>query len=66
LSTDDLGSAASWRPARLKGSEIIYATWIAFLAWACAVYDFILFGTLLPEIGKNTGLNQADQALNRR
>lgn len=62
MSTDDLGTAASWRPARLKGSEIIYATWIAFLAWACAVYDFILFGTLLPEIGKNAGLNQADQA----
>ena len=58
----DTPSAASWRPAKLKANEIVFATWIAFLAWACAVYDFILFGTLLPEIGKNVGLDQAGQA----
>src|SRR4051794_404451 len=28
------------------------ATVIAFLAWLFAVYDYILFGTLLPEIAK--------------
>ena len=58
----DTPSDASWRPAKLKANEIVFATWIAFLAWACAVYDFILFGTLLPEIGKNVGLDQAGQA----
>jgi MFS family permease len=58
----DTQSDASWRPLKLKANEIVFATWIAFLAWACAVYDFILFGTLLPEIGKDIGLDQAGQA----
>jgi hypothetical protein len=30
LSTDT-PSAASWRPAKLKTNEIVFATWIAFL-----------------------------------
>jgi len=42
--------------------DVRYATIIAFLAWVFAVYDFILFGTLLPEIGKFYGWNSAAQA----
>ena len=32
-----------------------YATWVCFFAWALAVYDFILFGTLLPRAGRHFG-----------
>ncbi|MEN0139651.1 MAG: MFS transporter [Rhodococcus sp. (in: high G+C Gram-positive bacteria)] len=42
--------------------QVRYATIIAFLAWTFAVYDFILFGMLLPEIGKSIGLDEAGQA----
>ncbi|HET7639852.1 MAG TPA: hypothetical protein VFK47_14085, partial [Ktedonobacteraceae bacterium] len=30
--------------------DIIYASVVAFFAWMFSVYDFILFGTLLPVI----------------
>ncbi len=35
--------------------ETRVATGIAFLAWTIAVYDFILFGTLLPRIQESFG-----------
>src|SRR3982074_2463107 len=35
------------------------ATVIAFLAWLFAVYDYILFGTLLPEIAHRFGWTEA-------
>ncbi|MFG2727821.1 MFS transporter [Streptomyces canus] len=49
-------------PKRVELREVKYATVVAFLAWTFAVYDFILFGTLLPKIGAETGLDNADQA----
>jgi MFS family permease len=52
----------NWTPPPVQIKELRFATIIAFLAWAFAVYDFILFGTLLPEIGRETGLNEASQA----
>lgn len=52
----------AWRPAPVTNRQIKFATILAFLAWAFAVYDFILFGTLLPELGKELGLNEAEQA----
>jgi MFS transporter, putative metabolite:H+ symporter len=39
------------------------ATLIAFLAWLFAVYDYILFGTLLPEISRVFGWNEATASL---
>jgi MFS family permease len=42
--------------------DVKRATVVAFFAWVFAVYDFILFGTLLPEIGKHYGWNAATQA----
>jgi MFS family permease len=38
-------------PHRVARSDVRYATWVCFFAWVFAVYDFILFGTLLPRIG---------------
>jgi MFS family permease len=55
-------STTAWRPAHVTNRQIKFATIMAFLAWAFAVYDFILFGTLLPELGKDLGLNEAEQA----
>jgi putative MFS transporter len=38
---------------RISARETRRASGIAFLAWTIAVYDFILFGTLLPRIGES-------------
>jgi hypothetical protein len=43
-------SVNGWQPQQLTIRDVKFATWIAFFAWIFAVYDFILFGTLLPEI----------------
>jgi len=40
---------------RVPVPETRRATGIAFLAWTVAVYDFILFGTLLPRIEESFG-----------
>ncbi|WP_106477930.1 MFS transporter [Phytohalomonas tamaricis] len=53
---------ATFRPETPSAASVRYATWIAFFAWVFAVYDFILFGTLLPEIGRHFGWNEATQA----
>lgn len=37
-----------------RGS-VIYASVVCFLAWAFAVYDYVLFGTLLPVISEEFG-----------
>jgi MFS family permease len=50
------------RAGRIEPKDVKYATIIAFLAWVFAVYDFILFGTLLPEIGKFYRWNSTEQA----
>jgi len=38
-------------------------TGIAFLAWTIAVYDFILFGTLLPDISRDFGWDTSEALL---
>lgn len=39
------------------------ASVLAFLAWTFAVYDYILFGTLLPEMARTFGWDQATASL---
>jgi len=51
-----------WQPQQLTIRDVKFATWIAFFAWVFAVYDFILFGTLLPQIGSHFGWNEVEQA----
>lgn len=41
-------------PAVSRG-QVVYASIVAFLAWMLSVYDYILFGTLLPLIAKDFG-----------
>ncbi len=36
-------------------AQIVYASVVAFLAWMLSVYDFILFGILLPLIARDFG-----------
>src|SRR5918998_1754085 len=35
--------------------ELIYPSVIAFLAWVVCVYDYIMFGTLLPKMAEDFG-----------
>ncbi|AUG98691.1 MFS transporter [Prodigiosinella confusarubida] len=51
-----------WQPQQLTIRDVKFATWIAFFAWVFAVYDFILFGTLLPEIGNHFSWNEIEQS----
>ncbi|MFA1027614.1 Major facilitator family transporter [Pseudomonas syringae pv. helianthi] len=51
-----------WKPEQLTPEQVRFATWIAFFAWVFAVYDFILFGTLLPEIGRHFSWSEVEQA----
>ncbi|WP_315925961.1 MFS transporter [Mesorhizobium sp. SP-1A] len=48
--------------AGMSAKDVRYATWVTLFAWIFAVYDFILFGTLLPEIGRHEGWSTAFQA----
>lgn len=56
------GLAAGWRPRPLLSKEVRFGTWIAFFAWVFAVYDFVLFGTLLPKLGAEFGWSPVHQA----
>src|SRR5215212_11879077 len=42
-----------------SGGELIYASVIAFLAWVVCVYDYIMFGTLLPKMAGDFGWSPA-------
>lgn len=35
--------------------DVKYSTWICFFAWTFAVYDFVLFGNLLPKLAEDLG-----------
>ena len=56
------GAPAGWQPRPLLAKEVRFGTWIAFFAWVFAVYDFVLFGTLLPELGADFGWSPVQQA----
>ena len=38
---------------RLTNKDVKIATWVCFFAWTFAVYDFVLFGNLLPELASD-------------
>lgn len=62
MSLDKKTTVNGWQPQQLTIRDAKFATWIAFFAWVFAVYDFILFGTLLPEIGDHFGWSEVEQA----
>jgi MFS family permease len=55
-------SASGFKLERILPGDVKRATIVAFFAWVFAVYDFILFGTLLPEIGRHYNWDAAAQA----
>ena len=66
----DQGSEGSSGPTVVDGievtisrNELIYSSVIAFLAWVVCVYDFIMFGTLLPKIAEDFGWATATSTL---
>ncbi|MDP9466165.1 MAG: MFS transporter [Actinomycetota bacterium] len=54
----DLGSSP-WSKHTVSVRETRKGTLFALLAWVFAVYDFILFGTLLPVIAEDFGWSNA-------
>jgi MFS family permease len=51
---DSSAQALSQVP-RITERDVRIATWICFFAWTFAVYDFVLFGNLLPQLAKDLG-----------
>ena len=39
----------------VRPKDVRLATWICFFAWTFAVYDFVLFGNLLPQLAEHLG-----------
>jgi len=39
--------------------DVKRATWVCFFAWTFAVYDFVLFGNLLPKLAADLGWSAA-------
>ncbi|AQH03553.1 MFS transporter [Burkholderia sp. KK1] len=62
MKREDAVSQKFWAPPPVDARDVSRASWTAFFAWIFAVYDFILFGTLLPEIGLHYQWNEAQQA----
>lgn len=44
---------------RISPRDLTRALWICFFAWTFAVYDFVLFGNLLPELAAAAGWTSA-------
>lgn len=40
---------------RIRDKDVKIATWVCFFAWTFAVYDFVLFGNLLPQLAADLG-----------
>ncbi|SAK82668.1 major facilitator transporter [Caballeronia hypogeia] len=62
MKREEAVSKTFWTPPPVDARDVSRASWTAFLAWVFAVYDFILFGTLLPEIGLHYQWSEAQQA----
>lgn len=44
---------------KITEKDVNRAVWICFFAWTFAVYDFVLFGNLLPKLGADLGWTSA-------
>lgn len=43
------------RIPKISDKDLTRALWICFFAWTFAVYDFVLFGNLLPKVAQDLG-----------
>jgi MFS family permease len=51
----DVSAQAVSQVPRVTERDVRIATWICFFAWTFAVYDFVLFGNLLPQLAVDLG-----------
>jgi MFS family permease len=51
----DISAQAVSQVPRVTERDVRIATWICFFAWTFAVYDFVLFGNLLPQLAVDLG-----------
>jgi MFS family permease len=56
----DLSDQTLAEVPRLTVRDVRIATWICFFAWTFAVYDFVLFGNLLPKLAADLGWTSAE------
>ncbi|WP_345797503.1 MFS transporter [Castellaniella sp. MT123] len=47
------------RVHKVTPKDVVIASWICFFAWTFAVYDFVLFGNLLPVLAHDFGWSAA-------
>lgn len=52
-------SAGAGIQTNLSNRTLVYSSVVAFLAWVFCVYDYIMFGTLLPVISADLGWTTA-------
>lgn len=57
--TDATAARVSSEVAEITDRDVNIALWICFLAWTFAVYDFVLFGNLLPVLAEDLGWTSA-------
>ncbi|MGW9551773.1 MFS transporter [Citricoccus zhacaiensis] len=60
--TDTSTAAADSKPSTahdVTSRDVKIASWICFFAWTFAVYDFVLFGNLLPQLAASLGWSEA-------
>ena len=56
----DLSDQTLAEVPRITVRDVRIATWICFFAWTFAVYDFVLFGNLLPKLAADLGWTSAE------
>lgn len=44
---------------KINDKDVKWALWLCFFAWTFAVYDFVLFGNLLPPMAEDLGWTDA-------
>ncbi len=55
----DFGTTAAGSNPAISQRVVVFATITCFLAWAFSVYDYTLFGILLPVIATDLGWSTA-------
>src|SRR5215208_6218564 len=60
---DSVGGMVEGIQTTFTTRELVYPSIIAFLAWVVCVYDYIMFGTLLPKMAGDFGWATATSTL---
>src|SRR6185312_3794920 len=56
-----VGKTEPWNVV-ITGKKMAYVSVVCFIAWVASVYDYTLFGTLLPVIAEDFGWSPAEAA----